>query len=116
MDVKDRAGPNYTAREATIYVKKNGVPLMLMYPERRSFPLQQQTTYDVAISTNGFRDLYVVLGDERDGTAIVRFHINVLAPWIWFGAGIMALGGALSLADRRLRVGAPSRARIAVTA
>jgi cytochrome c-type biogenesis protein CcmF len=116
MDVKDQDGPNYKARVATIYVKKDGAPLMLMYPERRTFPLQQQTTYDVAISTNGLRDMYVVLGDERDGAAIVRFHINVLAPWIWFGAGIMALGGALSLADRRLRVGAPSRARIAVTA
>jgi cytochrome c-type biogenesis protein CcmF len=33
-----------------------------------------------------------------------------LVPFIWFGASIMALGGLLSLTDRRLRVGAPRRA------
>jgi len=75
--------------------------------------LQQQTTSDVAIRTNLFRDLYAVLGDERDGKAVLRLHVNPLAPWIWLGALIMAAGGALSLADRRLRVGAPSRAPIA---
>jgi cytochrome c-type biogenesis protein CcmF len=39
--------------------------------------------------------------------------VNTLAPWIWLGALIMASGGALSLLDRRLRVGAPSRMRAA---
>ncbi len=29
---------------------------------------------------------------------------------IWFGAVIMFIGGAVSLTDRRLRVGAPKRA------
>jgi cytochrome c-type biogenesis protein CcmF len=30
---------------------------------------------------------------------------------IWLGAVVMAFGGALSLSDRRLRVGAPKRAK-----
>jgi cytochrome c-type biogenesis protein CcmF len=30
---------------------------------------------------------------------------------IWLGAVVMALGGALSLSDRRLRVGAPRPAK-----
>ena len=34
---------------------------------------------------------------------------------IWLGACIMALGGALSLADRRLRIGAPAPAESSVT-
>jgi cytochrome c-type biogenesis protein CcmF len=50
-----------------------------------------------------------VLGEERDGAAVLRLHVNPLAPWIWLGALVMAIGGALSLADRRLRVGAPAR-------
>jgi cytochrome c-type biogenesis protein CcmF len=56
------------------------------------------------------RDIYVVLGDERDGGAVLRLHDNTLAPWIWFGALIMVGGGGLSLLDRRLRIGAPKRA------
>ena len=70
----------------------------------------------MAIRTNLMRDLYAVLGDERDGSAVLRLHVNPLAPWIWLGGVIMAAGGALSLADRRLRVGAPSRIRNAVPA
>ncbi len=111
MQLQDADGPNYAAREATVFVKHDGVPLLLMHPSRRSFPLQRQVTSDVAISTNFLRDLYVVLGEEHDGAAIMRFHVNVLAPWIWLGALIMAAGGGLSLLDRRLRVGAPARAR-----
>ena len=62
------------------------------------------------------RDLYAVLGEERDGAAVLRLHVNPLAPWIWFGALVMAAGGALSLADRRLRIGAPARRAAAVRA
>jgi hypothetical protein len=29
--------------------------------------------------------------------------------WIWLGAGLCALGGFISLTDRRLRIGAPKR-------
>jgi cytochrome c-type biogenesis protein CcmF len=92
-------------------VSKDGAPVVMMHPSRRNFTLQHQTTSDVAISTNLFRDLYAVLGEERDGQAVLRLHVNILAPWIWLGAAIMAAGGGLSLTDRRLRVGAPSRAR-----
>jgi cytochrome c-type biogenesis protein CcmF len=103
-------GPNYTSRVATIEVLHNGAPLAIMTPSRRSFTAQQQTTSDVAIQTNLLRDVYTVLGDERDGSAVLRLHVNPLAPWIWLGALVMAAGGVLSLADRRLRVGAPSKA------
>jgi cytochrome c-type biogenesis protein CcmF len=52
----------------------------------------------------------MVLGEEREGGAVLRLHHNPLAPWIWLGALVMAAGGACSLADRRLRIAAPTRA------
>ncbi|MES2711817.1 MAG: cytochrome c-type biogenesis CcmF C-terminal domain-containing protein, partial [Pseudomonadota bacterium] len=54
------------------------------------------------------QDLYAVMGDERDGAAVLRLHRNPMAPWIWIGALVMALGGGLSLSDRRTRVAAPA--------
>jgi cytochrome c-type biogenesis protein CcmF len=59
-------------------------------------------------------DLYAVVGEEEasTGRAVGRVHYNLLAPWIWIGAGIMSLGAALSLADRRVRVSAPNRAAV----
>jgi cytochrome c-type biogenesis protein CcmF len=40
----------------------------------------------------------------------VRIYHKPLVLLIWLGAVVMALGGALSLSDRRLRVGAPKPA------
>ena len=59
-----------------------------------------------------------MLGDElKDGGGwVVRLYFNPLVRLIWLGAIVMALGGALSLSDRRLRVGAPRRARRAAPA
>ena len=88
----------------------------MFHPSRRMFTVQKTTVTDTAIQTNLLRDLYAVLGEERDGEAVLRLHVNPLAPWIWLGALVMAVGGALSLGDRRLRVGAPARRAIALRA
>ena len=107
--LSDAAGSNYAERVATIAVFRDGQKVTTLAPSRRTFPVQRITTTEARISTDGFQDLYAVLGEERDGAAVLRLHRNPLAPWIWFGALIMALGGLLSLLDRRTRVGAPAR-------
>jgi cytochrome c-type biogenesis protein CcmF len=107
--VRDVTGPNFTARRATISVLSDGEVVHVMEPSRRWFPVGRQNTTEAAIRTNLFRDLYAVIGEESDGRAVIRIHHNPLAPWLWLGAAIMALGGGLSLADRRVRVSAPHR-------
>jgi cytochrome c-type biogenesis protein CcmF len=104
-------GPNFTADEAFIRVTKDGAFVAEMHPERRFFPLQQQTTGETAIRTNLLADLYVALGDsDTAGDWTVRVYWKPLVPWIWMGAIIMAFGGMVSLSDRRWRVGVASRA------
>jgi cytochrome c-type biogenesis protein CcmF len=103
-------GPNFSSEEATITVRRDGSPIATMHPSRRTYQLQGMTLADVAIHTNGIGDRYVVLGDPQpDGGWVVRIYNNPLVPFIWFGAITMALGGLLSLSDRRLRIGAPVR-------
>jgi cytochrome c-type biogenesis protein CcmH/NrfF len=56
----------------------------------------------------------MVLGDPQDQTGetwAVRTYVKPFANWIWGGAVVMALGGVLSLTDRRYRVGAPPACR-----
>ncbi|WP_270937589.1 heme lyase CcmF/NrfE family subunit [Falsiroseomonas oryzae] len=109
--VRDHTGPNYTARRATITVLRDGEVLHVMEPSRRWFPIGRQHTTEVSIRTNLLYDLYAVIGEEdaATGKAVIRIHYNLLAPWLWIGSFIMALGGALSLADRRVRISAPAR-------
>jgi cytochrome c-type biogenesis protein CcmF len=109
----DVQGPNWTARRATVEVTHAGRPVAVLQPDRRTFPVARMTTTEAAIHTTWLADVYVVLGEERDGGGVLRVHHNPLAPWIWLGAAIMALGGGLSLSDRRVRVSAPSPKRAA---
>jgi len=69
-------------------------------------------TTEAAIHAAIGGDLYLVLGDAlADGGYVVRIYFNPLVRLIWVGALAMAFGGALSLSDRRLRVGVPRRVR-----
>jgi cytochrome c-type biogenesis protein CcmF len=105
-------GPNYLAERATVAViNPDRTERFAMHPEKRFFPSQRMTTTEAAIQTNFLRDLYVVLGDvvPEQNAAVIRAHVNPLAPWIWIGAVIMSLGGVASLSDRRHRIGAPAR-------
>ncbi len=112
LDHIDRIpGPNYLADDAAIRVTSGGKLLAVMHPERRYFPLQNQTTGETAIRTNFITDLYVALGDsDTKGAWTVRVYWKPLVPWIWIGAIIMAFGGAVSLSDRRWRIGVAARA------
>jgi cytochrome c-type biogenesis protein CcmF len=106
--VRDVAGPNWSARRATVTVSRDGAVVTVLEPERRWFPVARINTTEAAIHTNVVQDLYAVMGDEREGAAVLRLHRNPMAPWIWIGALVMALGGGLSLSDRRTRVAAPA--------
>jgi cytochrome c-type biogenesis protein CcmF len=56
--------------------------------------------------------VYASFGDALgDGSIGVRLYYKPLILLIWLGSVIMALGGAISLTDRRFRVGAPVRAK-----
>jgi cytochrome c-type biogenesis protein CcmF len=109
-DVAKADGPNFTADRATITVSRHGETVTVMHPEKRFFPVQQMPTSMTAIHTNMLADLYVALGDsDGKGGWTVRAYWKPLVPWIWLGAVIMALGGLVSLSDRRWRVGVAAR-------
>ena len=89
---------------------RDGREIGVLSPEKRFFALQQMTTTEAAIDRKLRRDLYVTLGDPQEGGGCaIRTYVKPFANWIWLGALIMALGGAISLTDRRYRVGAPAR-------
>ncbi len=105
----------YAARQAVIDVTRNGKHVMTMLPERRFFTAQHVTTEHAAIRTNMMWDMFATFaGEDKSGGAEFRFNVHPLAPEIWLGGLIMALGGGISLTDRRFRIGAPSRKRAAV--
>lgn len=108
--VEDLRGPNYLATRGTITATSNGKSIGTLYPEKRLYPVQGMPTTEAAIVNGIWRDLYVVIGDQQsNGGWTVRTYIKPFANWIWAGAIFMALGGLISLTDRRWRIAAPDR-------
>jgi cytochrome c-type biogenesis protein CcmF len=104
-------GPNYSAQRADITVRDGARLVGVLHPEKRFFPVQQMSTSSTAIRTNLMADLYVALGDpDGKGAWTLRAYWKPLVPWIWIGPVLMALGGLVSLSDRRWRVGIARRA------
>jgi cytochrome c-type biogenesis protein CcmF len=106
-----RQGPNYNALVAKFTVRSGGIPIGTMEPSKRSFSARGMTTNEAALMSRALGQLYVSLGDtNNDGSIAVRLYYKPMVLLIWFGAVVMMLGGALSLSDRRLRIGAPKPA------
>src|SRR6516165_8914476 len=108
-----RQGPNYHDMVGRFIVRRmNGDLIGVMEPSRRSFPNRNVTTTEAALMTRGVSQLYLSLGDPmQNGSVPVRLYFKPKVLLIWLGAAIMFAGGALSLSDRRLRIGAPQPAK-----
>jgi cytochrome c-type biogenesis protein CcmF len=107
-----RQGPNYRELIARFTVRRDGEAVAVLEPSKRTFAQRSMSTTEAALLTRGASQLYLSLGDVgTDGAIAVRLYHKPLVLLIWFGAVVMVLGGALSLSDRRLRVGAPKPAR-----
>ncbi len=110
LSVHRERGPNYITTIGDMTVTKDGKPEAHLFPEKRVYPVQGMPTTEAAIDNGFFRDLYLVIGDQQNnGGWALRTYIKPFASWIWAGCIIMAVGGLISLSDRRYRVAAGAR-------
>ncbi|MCU9839779.1 heme lyase CcmF/NrfE family subunit [Ruegeria sp. WL0004] len=111
LDAVERVpGPNYFSTMATVRLEKDGHQVAVLNPEKREYPVARMPTTEAAIDYRFLRDVYVVIGDRQDdGGWTMRTYIKPFANWIWAGSLLMAIGGLLSLSDRRFRVAAGAR-------
>ncbi|MGL4635970.1 MAG: heme lyase CcmF/NrfE family subunit [Beijerinckiaceae bacterium] len=112
-DVQQRQGPNYVDTVALFDVRRGGVLEAKIEPAKRIYTARQMPTTEVARLTRNFGQVYVALGESSEtGVVPVRAYWKPFVLFIWLGAVLMALGGVLSLCERRVRVGAPMPARV----
>ncbi|TQS73907.1 heme lyase CcmF/NrfE family subunit [Rhodobacteraceae bacterium] len=111
-NVEQTEGPNYTSTMGLMRISRGGDLIGMVHPEKRIYPVEGMPTTEAAIKSGFFGDIYLVIGDQQaNGDWAVRTYLKPFADWIWGGALLMALGGALSLSDRRYRVSAVGRKR-----
>lgn len=107
--LEERTGPNYTAVVARFNARSGDGALIPLAAERRHYMPRDVIMTEAGIAPGIWRDLYVSLGEPlADGGFSVRLNYKPLVRWIWLGALLMALGGAVTLADRRYRALRPA--------
>ena len=105
LRLRELEGPNYRATEASVEVLDEGRPVAILSPQKRFYTVQQMPMTEVAIEPSLTQDLYLALGEPLDATSwAVRIHYKPFVRWIWLGALLMALGGALAFSDPRYRL------------
>jgi cytochrome c-type biogenesis protein CcmF len=110
-------GSNFTEDVATFALSAGQRDLGTIVASKRIYTARQMPTTEAGIRTRWLSQIYVSPGDPTAGNGmVVRIWYKPLATLIWLGAVLMMIGGTASLLDRRLRVGAPQRARRAAAA
>ncbi|NOY13434.1 MAG: heme lyase NrfEFG subunit NrfE, partial [Deltaproteobacteria bacterium] len=95
---------NRTIYAAQLGVFKDGKRIDEMDAERRYYINAKQPTTEVSIRSTLLEDLYVTMpgiGKSREIT--LKLAVNPLLIWIWFGSGLMVLGGILAIIPSRRR-------------
>ncbi|WP_336487277.1 heme lyase CcmF/NrfE family subunit [Methylobacterium nigriterrae] len=111
--VAPRPGPNYEETAAFLTVRdRDGNAVGRVDTGKRFYPSRRMSVTESGLLTIGASQVYASLGEvQPDSTIGLRLYYKPLVLLIWLGAVVMAIGGAVSLTDRRMRVGAPTRAR-----
>ena len=103
-ELRNVQGPNYTAIEGRVEIRKDGDFVGEVRPQKRQYLVQKDWMTDAGIDAHWNRDLFVALGDQLgNNTWSVRIQYKPMIRFIWLGTFIMALGGLIAITDRRYR-------------
>ncbi len=111
--VREYNGANFQSIQAKVQVFADNQLVTILYPEKRTYVVQNRAMTEAAIDGGLWRDLYVAIGEPLDNNQwAVRVYYKPFVRWLWLGAIFMALGAVLSMTDRRYRL----RAKASVSA
>jgi cytochrome c-type biogenesis protein CcmF len=98
-------GPNYSADEGVLIVKRDGVEVAQLAAQKRDYRSQMGIMTEAAIDPGLTRDLFFALGESLNGNDewSMRIYYKPYVRWIWLGAFMMGFGGLIAVMDRRYR-------------
>ena len=103
--ISKQPGPNYQATEAKINIYRDGKLVTTLHSQKRIYNMSGMAMTEAGIDPGLTRDLYVSLGEPLgNGEWSLRLYHKPFVRWLWLGALLMAMGGFLSVTDRRYRL------------
>jgi cytochrome c-type biogenesis protein CcmF len=107
--VRMRTGENYGAWQGMFDLKHANGSTVQLTPEKRRYMSNGQVMSEAAIDIGFFGDTYLSMGEplpaegNKPQAWTARIYSKPFINWIWWGCCMMAIGGVLSIFDRRYR-------------
>lgn len=107
--VRQRAGENYGAWQGMFELTHANGSTIQLTPEKRRYTAGGQVMSEAAIDVGFFGDIYLSMGEPlpaepgKEQAWTARIYSKPYINWIWWGCCMMALGGVLSIFDRRYK-------------
>ena len=107
--VRMRTGENYGAWQGMFELKHANGSTVQLTPEKRRYMSNGQVMSEAAIDVGFFSDVYLSMGEPLSAEGnkpqawTARIYSKPFINWIWWGCCMMAIGGVLSIFDRRYR-------------
>ncbi|MDG2171947.1 MAG: heme lyase CcmF/NrfE family subunit [Gammaproteobacteria bacterium] len=101
IGVKNKISNNYASQVGIFDAYKNNNYLISFFPEKRTYNIQKNIMTEAAINSTLTRDIYVALGESLSNDSwVVRIYYKPYIQLLWYGVGLMILGGLFGIFGR----------------
>ncbi len=91
---------NFQALRANFLIEKNNYIIANIKAGKNYYPVSKMITTEAGIFHEWFRDIYFILGDQKDNNWFVKIYINPFVSFIWIGVVIMVFSGFIGISKR----------------
>ena len=91
---------NYQALRANFLIKKDEKVIANIKAGKNYYPVSKMITSEAGILHEWFRDIYFILGDQKNNNWFVKVYINPFVSFIWLGVIIMVFSGIIGVTKK----------------
>ena len=102
VGVQNKLSKNYSSQVGIFDAYSDNNYFVSFFPEKRTYNIQKNIMTEAAIDSSLFRDIYVALGENvSEDSWVVRIYYKPYIQFLWYGVGLMILGGLFGIFGRR---------------
>ena len=91
---------NFQSLRANFLVNKNDKFVSNVQAGKNYYPVSKMITSEAGILHEWHRDIYFIVGDQKDNNWFIKIYINPFVSFIWLGVIIMVLSGFVGISKR----------------
>ena len=91
---------NYQALRANFSINKNKELISNVQAGKNYYPVSKMITSEAGILHEFFRDIYFIVGDQKDNNWFIKIYINPFVSFIWLGVSIMVVSGIVGVTKK----------------